>query len=44
MPLDFAKSGGHEVCSHIHTRLYCACIAVSRGVATSLSGKAGTAV
>jgi hypothetical protein len=44
MPLDFAKSGGHEVCSRIRVRLYCVCIANVRGVATALSGKAGTAV
>jgi hypothetical protein len=44
MPLDFAKSGGHEVCSRIRARLYCVRVANIRGVATALSGEAGTAV
>jgi hypothetical protein len=44
MPLDFAKSGGHEVCSRIRARLYCVPFANIRGVATALSGKAGATV
>jgi hypothetical protein len=44
MPLDPAKSGGHEVCSRIRTRLYCVCIANIRGFATALSGEASAAV
>lgn len=45
MPFDFAKTGGHEVCSRIRGRLlYCMCIANIRGVATALSGKAGATV
>ena len=44
MPLDLAKSGGHEVCSRIRARLYCVCIANIRGVTTALSGKTGTAL
>jgi hypothetical protein len=44
MPLDFAKSGGHEVCSRIRARLCCVRVADISGVAPALSGKAGTAV
>ena len=44
MPLDFDKSGRHEVCSRIRRRLYCLYIAKLRGVATALSGKAGATV
>lgn len=39
MLLDLAKSGGHEVCSRVRTRLHCVCIANMRGFATALSGK-----
>ena len=39
MLLDLAKSGGHEVCSGVHRRLPCVCIANIRGLATALSGK-----
>jgi hypothetical protein len=38
MPLDPAKSGGHEVCSSVHRRLHWVCIANICGVATALSG------
>ena len=44
MPLDFGKSGGHEVCSRVRARLYCVCIANICGVAAAFSGKAGTTV
>jgi hypothetical protein len=44
MPLGPAKSGGHEVCSRIHPRLHCVCIANICGLATALSGKAGATV
>ena len=44
MSLDPAKSGGHEVCSRVRTRLHCVCIANICGFATALPGKAGTAV
>jgi len=44
MQLDLAKSGGHEVCSSVHPRLHCVCIANIRGLATALSGKAGATV
>jgi hypothetical protein len=44
MPLDLAKSAGHEVCSRVRAPLYRVCIANIRGVATALSGKAGAAV
>jgi hypothetical protein len=44
MPLDLAKSGGDAVCSRIRARLYCVRVANIRGVATALSGEAGTAV
>jgi hypothetical protein len=44
MPLDPAKSGGHEVCGGVHTRLHCVCIANIRGFATALSGEASAAV
>jgi hypothetical protein len=37
MPLDPAKSGGHEVCSTVDPRLHCVCIANIRGLATALS-------
>jgi hypothetical protein len=39
MPLDPAKSGGHEVCSRVRTRLRCVYIANIRGFATALPGK-----
>jgi hypothetical protein len=41
MPLDLAKSDGHEVCSNVHPRLHCVCIANICGLATALSGKTG---
>jgi hypothetical protein len=41
MLLDLAKSGGHEVCSSVHPRLHCVCIANICGLATALSGKTG---
>ena len=41
MLLDLGKSGGHEVCSSVHPRLHCACIANICGLATALSGKTG---
>lgn len=44
MLLDLAKSGGHEVCSSVHPRLHCVCIANICGLATALSGKAGATV
>jgi hypothetical protein len=44
MPLDPAKSGGHEVCSRVRTRLHWVCIASIRGFATALSGKTGATV
>jgi len=44
MLLDLAKSGGHEVCSSVHPRLHCVCIANICGLATSLSGKTGATV
>jgi hypothetical protein len=44
MPLDFAKSGGHEVCSSVRPRLHCFYIASICGLATALSGKAGATV
>jgi hypothetical protein len=37
MPLDPAKSGGHEVCSTVDPRHHCVCIANIRGLATALS-------
>jgi hypothetical protein len=39
MPLDPAKSGGHEVCSRVRTRLHYVCIANIRGFATALPGE-----
>ena len=44
MPLDPAKSGGHEVCSSVHRRLHWVGIANICGLATALSGKAGATV
>ncbi len=44
LPFDFAKTGGHEVCSRIHPRLRFVSVANIRRVATAVSGKAGTAV
>lgn len=44
MPLDPAKSGGHEVCSSVHHPLHWVCIANVCGLATALSGKAGATV
>jgi hypothetical protein len=44
MLLDPAKSGGHEVCSSVRTRLHCVCVANIRGFATALSGKTGATV
>ena len=44
MPLDLAMSDGHEVCSSVHPRLHCICIANICGLATALSGKAGATV
>ncbi len=44
MPLDPAKSGGHEVCSSVHPRLHCVCIANICGLATAFSGKTGATV
>ena len=44
MPLDLAKSGGHEVCSSIRIHLRCVRIANVRGFATALPGKAGATV
>ena len=44
MPLDPAKSGGHEVCSSVHRRLHWVCIANICGLATALSGKTGATV
>jgi hypothetical protein len=44
LPFDFAKTGGHEVCSRIRPRLRFVSVANIRGVATAVSGKAGTAV
>jgi hypothetical protein len=44
MLFDLGKSGGHEVCSRVRTRLYCVCIANIRGFATALSGKTGATI
>jgi len=44
MPLDLAKSGGHEVCSRVRNCLHCICIANICGLATALSGKTGATV
>ena len=44
IPLDPAKTGGHEVCSPVRARLYCAYIANLRGFATALPGKTRAAV
>jgi len=44
MPLDPAKSGGHEVCSRVHIRLHCVCIANICGFETALSRKTRAAV
>jgi hypothetical protein len=41
MQHDPAKSGGHEVCSRVSTRLHCVCISSIRGFATALSSKTG---
>jgi hypothetical protein len=44
MSLDPAKSGGHEVCNPVRTRLYCVCNASLRGFTTALPCKASAAV
>jgi hypothetical protein len=44
MPLDLAKTGGHEVCSRVRTRLHCVRIPNICGVATALPGKASTTI
>jgi hypothetical protein len=44
MSFDPAKSGGHEVCNPVRTRLYCVCNASLRGFTTALPCKASTAV
>jgi hypothetical protein len=44
MPLDPAKSGGHEVCSTVHIRLHGICITDVRGLAAPFSGKTGATV
>ena len=44
MSLDPAKSGGHEVCNRLRTRLYCVCNAGIRGFTTALPCKASTTV
>jgi len=44
MPLDLAKTGGHEVCSRVRTRLHCVCIPNICGFATALPGEASAAV
>jgi len=44
MPLELAKTGGHEVCSRIRTHLHCVCIPNICGFATALPGKASAAV
>jgi hypothetical protein len=44
MPLDFVKSGGHEVCSRVRARLHCVCLANICGFATALPGKASATV
>jgi len=44
MPLDFVKSGGHEVCSRIRAGVCCVDFPNVRSVATAFSSKAGTAL
>ena len=44
MQLGFVKSGGHEVCSRVRTRLHCVCITNIRGFATALPGKTSATV
>jgi hypothetical protein len=44
MSSDPAKSGGHEVCSSVHTRPHWVCIANLRGFATALSGETGATI
>ncbi len=44
MPLDLAKTGGHEVCSRVRNHVRCVCIANIRSFATALSGKTGAAI
>ena len=44
MPHDPAKSGEHEVCSHVRNRVHRVCIANICGFATALPGKASATV
>ena len=44
MPHDPAKSGEHEVCSHVRNRVHRVCIANICGFATALPGEAGATV
>ena len=44
MPLDLAKTGGHEVCSSVRNYLHCICIANICGLATALPSKASATV
>lgn len=44
MSLDPAKTGGHEVCNRVRTRLYCICNGGVRGLTTALPCKASTTV
>jgi len=44
MPLDLAKTGGHEVCSRVRTRFHCVSSPNICGFATALPGKASAAV
>jgi hypothetical protein len=44
MPFDLVKSGEHEVCSSVHNRFHCVCVANIRGFATAFSVKTGAAI
>jgi hypothetical protein len=44
MSLDPAKSGGHEVCNRVRTRLRCVCNAGIRGFTTAIPCKAIAAI
>jgi len=44
MPLDLAKTGGHEVCSRVRDFLHSICIANICGLATALPSEASAAV
>ena len=44
MPLELAKTGGHEVCSRVRNCLHCICIANICGLATAFPSEASAAV